>query len=134
MTRFNMQRNTPYMYLVVLAVAFLVALAAYSPTVRSQTSTSTFIIGYGGTPFDTFNPFTTYTVVSTMSTIDVYDYLVRYNSTFSPVVPDLAYKWEVFPNNSAAEFWLVRNATWRVVCQSPRRMRYTVLRWRITPR
>ena len=106
------EKNTPYIYIAVFAVAFLVALAAYSPTVRSQTSSSTFIIGYGGTPFDTFNPFTTYTVVSTMSTLDVYDYLVRYNSTFSPVVPDLAYKWEVFPNNSAAEFWLVRNATW----------------------
>ncbi len=101
-----------YVYAVVIATAILVSLSGYSVNVRPQAPTGTFIIGYGGTPFDTFNPFTTYTVVSTMSTQDVYDYLVRYNSTFSPVVPDLAYKWEVFPNNSAAEFWLVRNATW----------------------
>jgi len=47
-----------------------------------------------------------------MSTLDVYDYLIRYNSTFAPVVPDLAYKWYVYPNNSAAVFYLVKNATW----------------------
>lgn len=61
---------------------------------------------------DTLNPFTTYTQISQISTLDVYDTLIRTNSTFSPVVPDLAYKWMVFPNNSAAEFWLVKNATW----------------------
>lgn len=93
-------------------MAILLAITAVSPAIRAQPSNNTFIVGYGGTPFDTFNPFTTYTVVSTMSTLDVYDSLIRLNSTFSPVVPDLAYKWEVFPNNSAAEFWLVQNATW----------------------
>ncbi|MEM3798893.1 MAG: peptide ABC transporter substrate-binding protein [Thermoprotei archaeon] len=104
--------NSRQVCLVAVAIGILLILSAVSPAVRTQPPNNTFIIGYGGTPFDTFNPFTTYTVVSTMSTLDVYDYLIRFNSTFSPVVPDLAYKWEVFPNNSAAEFWLVRNATW----------------------
>ncbi|MEM0121646.1 MAG: ABC transporter substrate-binding protein, partial [Thermoprotei archaeon] len=75
-----------------VAIGILLILSAVSPAVRTQPPNNTFIIGYGGTPFDTFNPFTTYTVVSTMSTLDVYDYLIRFNSTFSPVVPDLAYK------------------------------------------
>lgn len=95
-----------------VGLTLLLLVSMVSPAVKTQPSTTTFIVGYGGTPFDTFNPFTTYTVVSVMSTIDVYDTLIRFNSTFSPVVPDLAYKWVVFPNNSAAEFWLVRNATW----------------------
>ncbi len=98
-----------------MAIVFLFAISAASFALHvtaSAQSTSTFTVGYGGTQFDTFNPFTTYTVVSTMATNDVYDYLIRYNSTFAPVVPDLAYKWTVFPNDSAAEFFLVPNATW----------------------
>lgn len=99
----------------VASLAALLVLGSFisvAKVTHAQSSASTFIIGYGGTQFDTFNPFTTYTVVSTMSTLDVYDYLIRYNSTFSPTVPDLAYKWYVYPNQSAAVFYLVNNATW----------------------
>jgi peptide/nickel transport system substrate-binding protein len=96
-------------------IAALLVVSAFGVMSSAQTTTSTsgtFIVGYGGTPFDTFNPFTTYTVVSTMSTIDVYDTLVRLSPNFSSAEPDLAYKWTIFPNNSAAEFYLVSNATW----------------------
>jgi peptide/nickel transport system substrate-binding protein len=96
-------------------IAALLVVSTFGVISSAQTTTAangTFIVGYGGTPFDTFNPFTTYTVVSTMSTIDVYDTLVRLSPNFSSAVPDLAYKWTIFPNNSAAEFYLVRNATW----------------------
>lgn len=47
-----------------------------------------------------------------MSTIDVYDTLVKLTPNFSNPVPDLAYKWTIYPNNSAAVFYLVKNATW----------------------
>ncbi|PSN83317.1 hypothetical protein B9Q11_04810 [Candidatus Marsarchaeota G2 archaeon ECH_B_SAG-F08] len=108
-----MRYNQKKLALLLLIVCSSILVSSVSSSVfAQQPQGTTFIIGYGGTPFDTFNPFTTYTVVSTMSTLDVYDYLIRYNSTFAPVVPDLAYKWYVYPNNSAAVFYLVKNATW----------------------
>jgi len=47
-----------------------------------------------------------------MIALAVYDSLVHYNSNYEPSVPDLAYKWVVYPNQSAATFYLVDNATW----------------------
>ncbi|MCL5788242.1 MAG: peptide ABC transporter substrate-binding protein [Candidatus Marsarchaeota archaeon] len=110
-----MQNLTLTKILTLIIATCVILTPTFSIATTAQTTTSnsnTFILGYGGTPFDTFNPFTTYTVVSTMSTIDVYDTLVKLTPNFSNPVPDLAYKWTIYPNNSAAVFYLVKNATW----------------------
>lgn len=72
-------------------------------------------VGWGGTPFDTFNPYTTYTVLAEMIDENAYDTLVRLNTSFQPVVPDLAYNWttsSISSTESVTTFNLVKNATW----------------------
>jgi len=66
-------------------------------------------IGWGGTSFDTFNPFTTYAQVSGWATSDVYDTLVRFDKTYTKFIPDLAESWEM--NSTHVVFHLVKNAT-----------------------
>lgn len=95
----------------------LISLLANATSTSGQTTAnpSTFRVGWGGTPFDTFNPFTTYTVLSEMSVLDAYDYLVKLNPSFQAVVPDLAYNWtitSISSNENVATFNLVKNATW----------------------
>jgi peptide/nickel transport system substrate-binding protein len=95
----------------------LISLLANATSTSAQTTAnpSTFRVGWGGTPFDTFNPFTTYTVLSEMAWLDVYSFLLRFDQSFQPVVPDLAYNWTISPissSESVATFNLVKNATW----------------------
>jgi peptide/nickel transport system substrate-binding protein len=80
--------------------------------VNAQNVGSTFILGYAGTSFNTFNQFNNPLGPSPMIALAIYDTLIHYDSNYDPVVPDLAYKWYVYPNNSAAVFYLVKNATW----------------------
>ena len=68
-----------------------------------------FRVGWDGTSFDTFNPFTTYAQVSGWVSSNVYDYLVRFNKDYASYAPDLAESWDV--NATTAIFHLVRNAT-----------------------
>ena len=70
-----------------------------------------FRVGWDGTSFDTFNPFTTYAQVSGWATTDVYDSLVRFNKDYASFTPDLADSWEV--NQTTAVFHLVHNATFQ---------------------
>jgi peptide/nickel transport system substrate-binding protein len=93
----------------------LISLLTHAASAQTTGNPSTFRVGWGGTPFDTFNPFTTYTVLSEMATIDAYSYLVRLDQSFQPIVPDLAYNWttsSISSSESVTTFNLVRNATW----------------------
>jgi peptide/nickel transport system substrate-binding protein len=97
----------------VLGLLLISLLARTNPTsAQTTTAPSTLKVGWGGTPFDTFNPFTTYTVLSEMVTDDAYDALVRLNTAFQPVVPDLAYNWTSSADGTVTTFNLVKNATW----------------------
>ncbi|MEZ0393782.1 MAG: ABC transporter substrate-binding protein [Desulfurococcaceae archaeon] len=89
----------------------LVASAAYlaAPIARASPEV-VFRVGWGGTSFDTFNPFTTYASISAWMTSDVYSRLVRPTQDYLHFVPDLAESWE-FVGNDTIVFHLVRNAT-----------------------
>jgi peptide/nickel transport system substrate-binding protein len=96
-----------------IAALMLVSSSVSVFPVNAQSSAgSTFILGYSGTEFNTFNQFNNPLGPSQMIALAVYDSLVHYNSNYEPSVPDLAYKWVVYPNQSAATFYLVDNATW----------------------
>jgi len=69
-----------------------------------------FRVAWGGTSFDTFNPFTTIAQISGWSTSDVYDFLVRFDKTYTKFIPDLAESWEKV-NSTYIVFHLVKNAT-----------------------
>ncbi len=92
-----------------LLTLMLYIIPHYSPTVSAQPQEVVFRVGWGGTSFDTFNPFTTYAQISLWSTSDVYDKLVRFNKDYNSFIPDLAESWEV--NSTTALFHLVKNAT-----------------------
>jgi peptide/nickel transport system substrate-binding protein len=92
-----------------LALALVIASLPLSSTVNSQ-QVKVFRVGWGGTSFDTFNPFTTYATISVWLTLDVYSRLVRPTENFTGFIPDLAESWEILGNNTI-RFHLVRNAT-----------------------
>ncbi|MEM3912719.1 MAG: ABC transporter substrate-binding protein [Desulfurococcaceae archaeon] len=69
-----------------------------------------FRVGWGGTSFDTFNPFTTYTMISTWATLNVYSRLVRPTINYTSYVPDLAESWSII-GEDVIRFSLVKNAT-----------------------
>ena len=82
--------------------------STYFSAVKAQNETI-FRVGWDGTSFDTFNPFTTYAQVSGWATSDVYDSLVRFNKDYASFTPDLADSWKV--SQTSAVFHLVHNAT-----------------------
>jgi peptide/nickel transport system substrate-binding protein len=94
---------------VLLLTLIMLYIIPHLPITFAQTQNVVFRVGWGGTSFDTFNPFTTYAQISLWSTSDVYDYLVRFNKDYSLFIPDLAESWEV--NSTTALFHLVKNAT-----------------------
>ncbi len=106
--------ESPKLWLIAAAFVLIMVFSLTLPALASaQTgSSSTFTLGYGGTQFNTFNQFNNPLGPSQEIALGIYDMLVHYNSNYDPVVPDLAYKWTVFPNQSAAVFYLVDNATW----------------------
>ncbi|MEM4486810.1 MAG: ABC transporter substrate-binding protein [Zestosphaera sp.] len=91
--------------LLVLSLMMHQGLVTYS----QAPGTTTFRVGWGGTSFDTFNPFTTYAQISLWATTDVYDTLVRLDKTYSIFIPDLAESWTM--NSTTVVFRLVNNAT-----------------------
>jgi peptide/nickel transport system substrate-binding protein len=108
--------KNPYLYsvsaLVIAALILISSSASIIPVGAASSADSTFILGYSGTEFNTFNQFNNPLGPSQMIALAVYDTLVHYDSNYNPSVPDLAYKWVVYPNQSAATFYLVDNATW----------------------
>lgn len=97
-----------------LVALFVMAALAVSmlPLINThaQSNPVVFRVGWGGTAFDTFNPFTTIAQISLWSTTDVYDYLVRPDKTYSKFIPDLAESWDKV-NGTYIVFHLVKNAT-----------------------
>ncbi|WP_440059618.1 ABC transporter substrate-binding protein [Thermogladius sp. 4427co] len=95
-------------YILALGMLLSTVIGNTNPVIaQSQT---VFRVGWGGTSFDTFNPFTTYATISVWLTLDVYSRLVRPTQNYTGFVPDLAESWEVLGNNTI-RFHLVKNAT-----------------------
>jgi peptide/nickel transport system substrate-binding protein len=96
-------------YIMVILLIVLLSSGVYGCYTYGQ-QVKVFRVGWGGTSFDTFNPFTTYAAISSWSTLNVYSRLVRIASDLKSFVPDLAEKWEVIGDNTV-RFHLVKNAT-----------------------
>ena len=94
---------------IVILIFAISMFTSYLTTANAQNNEVIFRVGWDGTSFDTFNPFTTYAQVSGWATTDVYDFLVRFNKDYASFTPDLANSWEV--NQTTAIFHLVHNAT-----------------------
>jgi peptide/nickel transport system substrate-binding protein len=97
--------SLPILALLTLSLVLHGALVAYSQAAGG----TTFRVGWGGTSFDTFNPFTTYAQISLWATTDVYDTLIRFDKTYTTFIPDLAESWTI--NSTTVVFKLVSNAT-----------------------
>ncbi len=97
--------------LIALTILAIIA-ASMVPVVslKAQNQEVVFRVGWGGTAFDTFNPFTTIAQISGWSTSDVYDFLFRFDKTYKNFVPDLAESWDIV-NGTYIVFHLVHNAT-----------------------
>ncbi|WP_434731956.1 ABC transporter substrate-binding protein [Thermogladius sp. KZ2Tp1] len=95
----------------VLVLVAALVLASILPVTQVSVAQATkvFRVGWGGTSFDTFNPFTTYATISVWLTLDVYSRLVRPTENYTGFVPDLAESWEV--KGDSVTFNLVHNAT-----------------------
>ncbi|PUA32265.1 MAG: peptide ABC transporter substrate-binding protein [Zestosphaera tikiterensis] len=94
----------------IIGLMVLSTISSYLLKVEGQGNQVVFRVGWGGTSFDTFNPFTTIAQISLWSTSDVYDYLVRFDKTYTNFIPDLAVSWEEV-NTTYIVFHLVKNAT-----------------------
>ena len=95
--------------LVVISLILVTSLQHSIVVYPQQSGATVFRVGWGGTSFDTFNPFTTYAQISLWATTDVYDTLVRFDKTYSTFIPDLAESWTM--NSTTVVFRLVSNAT-----------------------
>ena len=98
-------------YIGVLSLLIIISLASsqFLVTTSAQAGVKVVKIGWGGTSFDTFNPFTTYAQISGWIGSDVYDTLVRFDKSYKNFIPDLAESWEM--NSTVVVFHLVKNAT-----------------------
>jgi len=105
-------KSSPVKIIAILVFTAAIALSMVPSYVASaqQGNEVVFRVGWGGTSFDTFNPFTTIAQISLWSTTDVYDYLIRFDKTYTKFIPDLAESWEIV-NSTYVVFHLVKNAT-----------------------
>lgn len=93
-----------------LMLTLLIAFECIASLQITSAQQVVFRVGWGGTSFDTFNPFTTYTQISTWSTLNVYSRLIRPTSNYTSYVPDLAESWNII-SEDIIRFNLVKNAT-----------------------
>jgi peptide/nickel transport system substrate-binding protein len=98
-------------FIALAIAAFLLAGSFTIPNSRAS-STSTFIVGWGGTALDNLNPFTTYAQVSLWILTNVYDSLCVFSANQTQLLPDLAQSWQIYPGNGTAVVHLNPNAKW----------------------
>jgi len=98
-------------FIVVTIAIFLLAGNLTIPNSKASTTT-TFVVGWGGTAFDTLNPFTTYTTISLWILANVYDSLCVFSANQTQLLPDLAKSWKIYNENGTAIIHLNPDAKW----------------------